>query len=185
MRLPPLWCPSFRNYPTDHFKLQQALRSYAKDLPQLLSRNQRFSLCLNSPLNPPPLGRSPSSHSPGHFRHLKVHSTHKTFISIVAVPLWPLPAIRYLIHFIGGHVATNCFGEGQTCLGINSYSLWSGRNNENGVQQRRSYKGLEEGVISDEDEETLYYKDESQAVEMETFYQSGEAKKAGRYGLTP
>lgn len=40
-------------------------------------------------------------------------------------------------------------------------------------------------MISDEDEETLYYKDESQAVEMETFYQSGEAKKAGRYGLAP
>lgn len=51
-------------YPTDHFKLQRTLRSYAKDLPQLLSRNQRFSLCLNSPLNPPPLGRSPASHSP-------------------------------------------------------------------------------------------------------------------------
>lgn len=118
-------------YPTDHFKLQRALRSYANDLPQLLSRNQRFYLCLNSPLNPPPLGRPqvgcwplpsqslPHYQYPRHFRHLKVNSTHKTFISIVAVPLWPLPAIRYLIHFIGGHVATNCFGEGQTCLGIN------------------------------------------------------------------
>lgn len=80
-------------------------------------------------------------------------------------------------------IARNCFGEGQTCVGIDWNKSRGRTRNAHDEEEQRGTRELaedgEEGPVCDDDTETLYGLEESEGMELLSYRQDDQACKTG------
>ncbi|KAK4654197.1 hypothetical protein QC762_0063100 [Podospora pseudocomata] len=104
-------------------------------------------------------------------------------VAIVQILLWPVLLFLFLFFMGAASIARNCFGEGQTCVGIDWNKSRGRTRNAHDEEEQRGTRELaedgEEGPVCDDDTETLYGLDESEGMELLSYRQDDQACKTG------